>query len=111
MPIPDLETARVIAETSLAAYFSLSPKFDLQAKELEIMELFEAPMRLGRPPLKLSRQQIAKVLKRDLGGICGRCNSLVTKGALIERGERVGESGRAQKLLMLPVIEQLDLWQ
>lgn len=97
-----------LAETSLVSYFSLSPKFDLQDREQEIIDLFQAAVARGKP-LVLSRSQIAKVLNRKEGATCGRCNSLVAKGALIERGERIGESGRPQGLLMLPVIEQLEL--
>lgn len=99
-----------MAETSLATFFSLSPACDLEPKEREIMALFEAPMKLGRKPIELSRQQISKVLGLPINTICGRVNSLVTKKALIERGERVSpETGKPQKLLMLPVIEQVEM--
>jgi hypothetical protein len=99
-----------IAETSLSAYFSLSPAIDLQPKEKQIMALFEAPMRMGRNPVELSRQQISKVLNLPINCICGRVNSLVTKGQLIERGERVDpQTHKSQKLLRLPVVEQAEL--
>lgn len=100
-----------VAETSLAAFYSLSPAVDLQPKERAIMELFEAPMKLGRPHIELSRQQLAKILGWPINTICGRVNSLVTKGQLVERGERIDPAtNKAQKLLALPVLEQAELF-
>ena len=61
-------------------------------------------MQLFGETTKLSRQQISEIARRPINTICGRCDSLLTKGALIEEGERRDAStGKRQKLLRLPV--------
>lgn len=100
-----------VAETSIAAYYSMSPAVDLQPKERRIMELFEAALARGKP-IKLTRQQISQIVGMPINGVCGRINSLLTKKALIEDGERIDPvTHKAQKLLALPVLEQGELFQ
>lgn len=89
-----------IAHTSLAAYDSFSGK-DLQRKEIELLAVFSASTRL-------TREQLAKTLGWKESAVCGRCNSLVTKGALMEIDGGRTASGRSAKILMLPRV-QLEL--
>lgn len=91
-----------MAETSLEAFHSLPVQDYLQPREIEIMNLFGATTRL-------SRQQISELTRRPINTICGRVDSLVTKGALVECGERRdAATGKRQKLLRLPT-GQLEL--
>lgn len=101
-----------VAETSIAAFYSLSPKVDLEPKESRIMELFMAAITLHRPAVTLSRQQISRILDWPINSVTGRINSLVIKGQLMERGERRDPmTGRAQKLLCVPIMEQAGLFE
>ena len=85
-----------MAETSLAAYHSLPPKDYLQPKELEVMRLFRNEC------LKLTREQIAARLGWKVAAVCGRVNSLVTKGKLEEIKGGTTNSGHSAKLVKLP---------
>jgi predicted ArsR family transcriptional regulator len=89
-----------IAHTSLAAYDSFSG-LDLQRKEMELLAVFTASTRL-------TREQLAKTLGWKESAVCGRANSLVTKGALIEIDGGRTSSGRSAKILRLP-IKQLEM--
>lgn len=85
-----------VAETSREAFHSLSAAQYLQPREIEIMQLFG-------PTTRLSRQQISEIARRPINTICGRIDSLVTKGVLVEEGERKDPyTGKRQKLLRLP---------
>jgi hypothetical protein len=68
-----------MSETSLDAYRSL-PIRSLCKSESEVMDL----MRDGKPR---TRRMIADELGWRDGPTCGRCNSLVASGRLIEQGE------------------------
>lgn len=84
-----------VAETSVESFYSTPPS-TLQRREAEIMALFG-------PTTKLSRNQISEMIKRPISGVCGRANSLVAKGDLIEEGHRRdAATGKRQKLLRLP---------
>ncbi len=86
-----------VSDTSREAFHSLSPTLYLQPKEQAIMAIFG-------PETKLSRQQISEVARIPLHSVCGRVDSLLTKTALIEEGERRDAyTGKRQKLLRLPV--------
>lgn len=86
-----------VAETSLEAFHSLPVADYLQPKERAVMALFTGP------EVALSRQQIAELARMCLCGVCGRVNSLVTKGALEECGTRRDPgTGKSQALLRLP---------
>jgi predicted ArsR family transcriptional regulator len=89
-----------VAHTSLAAYDSFSG-LDLQRKEREVLAVFSNSTRL-------TREQLAKTLGWKESAVCGRCNSLVTKGALIEIDGGKTASGRSAKILRLPV-KQLEM--
>lgn len=95
-----------VADTSLATYHSLSVKDYLQPKEMEVMALMRS---LGTKPL--TREQIAQRLGWKEASVCGRCNSLVAKGALIELDGGRTVSGRPAKLLKVPVAGQVELFQ
>jgi hypothetical protein len=85
-----------VSETSREAFHTL-PNLHLQAKEAVIMAIFGVNTRL-------SRQQISEITRMPLNGVCGRVDSLLTKGALIEEGERRDPfTGKRQKLLRLPI--------
>jgi len=85
-----------VSETSLSAYRSLSSPDYLQPKEAAIMRLFGFETRL-------SRQQISEMGNMPINCVCGRVNSLVASGRLIEQGERTDPfTGKKQKLLQLP---------
>lgn len=77
-----------IAHTSLAAYDSFTG-LDLQRKEMELLAVFTASTRL-------TREQLAKTLGWKESAVYGRCNSLVTKGALIEIDGGRTASGRCK---------------
>lgn len=84
-----------VAVTSLDAYRGFSAS-DLTAKELQVMEV----MSDGRARTRL---EIANELGWRDGPTCGRCNSLVTKRALISVGERKNpESNKYAELLQTP---------
>ncbi len=84
-----------VAATSAEAFHSLSPRFYLQPKQQQILNLF------GRG-VKLSRQQISDRCGMPINGVCGRVDSLVTAGVLVEDGDRVDPlTHKRQKLLRL----------
>lgn len=86
-----------VSETSLDAYRSLPVRNYLQPAEAEVMEL----MRDGNAR---TRRMIADELGWRDGPTCGRCNSLVASGRLIERGEyRDPITKKSAALLCLPV--------
>ena len=92
-----------VAETSIEAFYSLSPSLDLQPKEIAIMQLFG-------PDTRLSRQQIAEMAHFPINTVCGRIDSLLAKKALVEEGDRIDPATRKrQKLLRLP-IGQMELF-
>lgn len=91
-----------MSETSLAAFHSLPVKQYLQPKERAVMALFSGA------PCALTREQIAATLGWKESAVCGRVNSLVTKGELEEVVGGKTASGRSAMLLKLP-IKQLEL--
>lgn len=94
-----------VAETSRAAWHSLSPGGFLQPKQRQIMALFK------RPGTTLSRQQISRKARMPINGVCGRVDSLLAAGLLEERGERIDpHTHKRQKLLRLPRPEQQSLF-
>ena len=93
-----------VAETSLQAFHSFSNP-DLQRKEREVIALFDR-----YPKASFTREQIADFLGWKEAAICGRANSLATKGVLEEIDGGKTRSGRSAKLLRLPVKGQLGLF-
>lgn len=93
-----------MSETSLEAFHSLPVADYLQPKERAVMALFTGP------EVALTRERIAEILHWKEAAVCGRANSLVTKGRLeeIDGGKTV--SGRSAKLLRLPQPGQRALW-
>ncbi len=84
-----------VAETSRAAYHSLPVGAYLQPKQQLILGLFG-------PGTRLSRQQISVAANMPINGVCGRVDSLVTAGLLVEDGERVDPpTQKRQKVLRL----------
>lgn len=79
-----------VATTSLDAYSSFSTT-DLQRKEREVMAEFAAC-----PGLTVTREQLAERLGWKEAAVCGRANSLVTKGVLeeIDGGRERKAAGR-----------------
>lgn len=93
-----------VAETSREAFHSLPVAAYLQPKERAVMALFTGP------EVALSRQQIAELAPMPLHCVCGRVNSLVTKGTLEEAGTRRDpHTGKSQALLRLPREAQASL--
>lgn len=93
-----------MATTSLEAFHSLPVADYLQPKERAVMALFTGP------EVKLSRQQIAERAPMPLHCVCGRVNSLLAAGRLMEEGDRRDPStGKRQKLLRLPRDAQASL--
>jgi hypothetical protein len=93
-----------VAETSREAYRSLPVATYLQPKERAVMALFTGP------EVRLTRQQIAERAPMPLHCVCGRVNSLVAAGRLMEEGDRRDPStGKRQKLLQLPREAQASL--
>lgn len=84
-----------VAQTSLSAYRSLTTAA-LTGTEMEVMAL----MCDGKAR---TRRQIADELGWRDGPTCGRCNSLITKKALISVGEQKNpESNKYAELLQIP---------
>ena len=84
-----------VSQTSLSAYRSLSTAA-LTGTEMEVM----AVMGDGKAR---TRRQIADALGWRDGPTCGRCDSLVTKKALISVGEQKNpESNKYAELLQAP---------
>jgi hypothetical protein len=55
------------------------------------------------PEVALSRQQIAQLSGLPINCVCGRADSLIAAGRLVEEGERRDpHTGKRQKLLRLP---------
>lgn len=94
-----------MAETSLDAFRSLPVADYLQPKERAVMALFTGP------DVLLTREQIAARLHWKEAAVCGRANSLVTKGELEEISGGKTVSGRSAKLLRLPSEVQRSLFQ
>lgn len=93
-----------MSSTSLDAFHGLPVADYLQPKERAVMALFTGP------EVKLTRQQIAERAPMPLHCVCGRVNSLVTKGVLEECGTRRDPStGKSQALLRLPRGAQASL--
>ena len=90
-----------VAQTSLQTYHAMRVRDYLQPKEQEVMNL----MNQGHT---LTREQIAQRLGWKESAVCGRVNSLVTKGALQEIDGGRTASGRPAKLVRIPA-GQLDL--
>ncbi|MEN6540871.1 MAG: hypothetical protein ABFC67_14785 [Mizugakiibacter sp.] len=93
-----------MAETSLDAYRSFST-VELQAKERDVMDEF-----WKTPGLTVTREQLAARLGWKEAAVCGRANSLVTKGVLEEIEGGKTTSGRSAKLLRVPVKGQQELF-
>lgn len=93
-----------MAETSLDAYRSFSSG-DLQKKEIEVMAEFRKS-----PGLTITREQLAVRLGWKEAAVCGRANSLVSKGLLEEVEGGRTSSGRSAKMLRVPVKGQGDLF-
>ena len=94
-----------MAITSLATYDSLGAKAYLQPKEMAVMEVY------ARNPLgRHTRQQISNLSGMPLHCVCGRVNSLVTKGALQETEGGRTVSGRPAKFVRIPRKEQGTLF-
>jgi len=93
-----------VAETSAEAYRSLSPALYLSPKEEQVMRLF-------RPGVSLSRQQISQKARMPINGVCGRVDSLLAAGHLEERGFRIDpHTNKRQKLLRIPQPDQAQLF-
>lgn len=93
-----------IASTSLLAFRQLQVLDLLQPKELEVLELMNS-----HQVVALTRESIAQKLGWKEASVCGRCNSLVKKGALIEIDGGKTECGRTAKLLCIPEkLEQIQ---
>lgn len=83
-----------VSSTSLNAYHSLGVADYLQPKERLVMAVFTGP------DVKLTRKQIAQRTGLELSCICGRVNSLVAKGALVEDGtQKDPKTNKEQALL------------
>lgn len=87
---------RGMAETSIEAFHSLPVAAYLQPKEQAVMALFTGQ------DVAYTREQIAALLRWKEAAVCGRANSLVTKGQLEEIEGGKTASGRSAKLLRLP---------
>jgi hypothetical protein len=91
-----------MAETSLEAFHSLPVADYLAPKERAVLALFTGP------EVKLSRQQISAVLPMPINCVCGRVDSLLAAGHLVEQGDRIDPLTRKrQKLLQLPARDLL----
>lgn len=90
--------------TSLDAYRSFST-VDLQKKEIDVLAEF-----ISFPGLTITREQLAARLGWKEAAVCGRANSLVAKKVLEEVAGGKTASGRAAKLLRLPVPGQRELF-
>lgn len=91
-----------VSDTSRSAFHSLSPVLYLQPKEELILSIFG-------PATRVSRQQISEITRIPINCVTGRVDSMLTKGVLIEEGERRDPfTKKRQKLLRLPV-GQLEL--
>jgi hypothetical protein len=101
----DADTAvrRGVAETSIEAFHSLSPIAFLAPKEAAILRLF-------KPGVKLSRQQVSAMVPMPINGVCGRVDSLLAAKHLEECGDRIDpQTRKRQKLLQLPEPAQQSL--
>lgn len=58
-----------------------------------------------KPGTILNREQIAQHLGWKGSAVCGRVNSRVTKGCLIEAGTAKTSTGHTAKLVKLPVVQ------
>jgi hypothetical protein len=93
-----------VAETSAEAFHSLPIRGYLQPKEQAVMALFTGP------GVALSRQQIAPLSGLPINCVCGRVDSLLSAGHLVEEGDRICPLTRKrQKLLRLPQPVQASL--
>ena len=89
---------------SLDAFHSLPVAGWMKPKEALVMSKF------AHEHIKLTRKQLALLTGLELSCVCGCVNSLMTKGALVERGsQRDPMTGKKQSLLGLPVPEQGNL--
>ncbi|MCI4431597.1 MAG: hypothetical protein JHC40_20810 [Burkholderiales bacterium] len=91
-----------VAETSRAAFHSLSVKDYLQPKEREVMAVFDRT-----PSGRYTRQQLSTLTGMPLHCICGRVRSLLDKNRLVVHGETTDPATRKpQELLGLPIVGQ-----
>ena len=102
------------SETKSASFHAFSVP-TLEKMEKRILKAF------SDRGVTLTRDEIADKLNRTLykqagekkvkvSSVCGRVNSLVTKGVLVVRGrEKSKDTGRLVELVGLPVPTQLDL--
>ena len=91
-----------VAETSRAAYHSLSVKDYLQPKEREVMAVFDRT-----PGGRYTCQQLSTLTGMPLHCMCGRIRSLLDKKQITVHGETVDPATRKpQELLGLAVVGQ-----
>lgn len=94
-----------VAQTSLDAYRTFSAP-DLQKKEREVLDWFAA-----NPGAEVTREELAENMRWKESAVCGRTFSLVAKKCLEEIDGGKTSSGRAAKLLRVPVVGQKALFQ
>ena len=96
-----------VAETSRAAYHSLSVKGYLQPREREVMAVFDRT-----PGGRYTRQQLSTLTGMPLHCICGRVRSLLDKKRIAVHGETIDPATRKpQELLGLPLLGQGVLFE
>jgi predicted transcriptional regulator len=93
-----------VAQTSLDTFRALKDGGHLTPKEHEVMDLMD----LG---YSMTREQIADALGWKEASVCGRVNSLVNCGLLIEEAGGKTASGRPAKYVRIPRIGQTELFQ
>jgi len=89
-----------VADTSLAAYRSLSDEHYLQPKERQIMAAFADTSETA-----LTRKQLARAVDMELSSVCGRVKSLLEKKALCVRGFYVDAKTRKRQELVGPPVD------
>jgi ribulose kinase len=94
-----------VAQTSLDAFHSLPVAGYLQPKEAQVMAVF------GCAENTFTRQQLSRITRMPLEGVCGRVRSLLDKKALAVRGYIYNRRTRkTRELLGLPVAAQGGLF-
>jgi len=94
----------LVASTSIDTYRSISVR-ELSKKEREVLDL----MQLG---YRMTREQIADALSWKEASVCGRVNSLVAAGRLVEFEGGRTSSGRPAKFVQIaPTEPQRELSQ
>ena len=90
------------SKTKSASYKSLSVRGYLAPSEAEVMDLMS-------DGIARTRRQIADALAWRDGPTCGRCNSLVASGRLIERGEYKDPNTKKYAALLCLPTGQMNL--